>query len=67
MQESLTQAVSIAEARAMLGGIANATIYSLIATGALRSFKVGRRRLIGVDAIKEYIANAERETTGEAA
>ncbi len=55
-------AVSISEAREMLGGIANGTIYRLIGDGDLRTFRVGRRRLVGVDAIHDYIAGAERDT-----
>ena len=46
----------------MLGGIANGTIYRLIGDGDLRTFRVGRRRLVGVDAIHDYIAHAERNT-----
>ncbi len=52
-------AVSVAEAREMLGGIANATIYRLIGSGELRTFRVGRRRLVGVEAIQDYISHAE--------
>lgn len=52
-------AVSIAEARTLLGGIANGTIYRLIGMGELRTFRVGRRRLVGIDAIHDYIARAE--------
>lgn len=54
-------AVSVAEAREMLGGIANPTIYELINSRELRTFRVGRRRLVSVEAIRDYIANAERE------
>lgn len=61
-KESIPRAaVSVTEARQMLGGIANATIYELIRSGQLRTFRVGRRRLVGVDAIREYIARAERK------
>ena len=55
-------AVSIAEARSLLGGIANGTIYRLIDTGELRTFRVGRRRLVGINAIHDYIARAEQDT-----
>ena len=54
-------AVSILEARTMLGGIAQATIYKLIDDGRLKTFCIGRRRLVGVDAIRDYITRAERE------
>jgi len=55
-------AVSISEAREMLGGIANGTIYRLIGDGELLTFRVGRRRLVGIDAIYDYISRAERDT-----
>jgi excisionase family DNA binding protein len=54
-------AVSIAVAREMLGGIANATIYKLIEEGKLRTFCIGRRRLVGIKAIEDYVAEAERD------
>ncbi len=53
-------AYTVQEARTLLGGIAHATIYKLIDTGELRTFRIGRRRLIGVDAIRDYIARAEQ-------
>lgn len=53
---------SINEARRLLGGIAQPTIYGLIASGKLRSFKVGRRRFVSDEAIRDYITTAERET-----
>ena len=59
-------AVTIPEARAMLGGIAQATIYRLIDNGNLKTFRIGRRRLVGVNAIHDYIARAERENDGDA-
>ena len=55
-------AYTIQEARQLLGGIAPATIYGLIRRGKLRTFRVGRRRFVGADAIDEYIRTAERET-----
>lgn len=55
-------AYTIKEARQLLGGIAPATIYGLIRRGELRTFRVGRRRFVGADAIDEYIRTAERET-----
>lgn len=32
-------------------------IYELIRSGQLRSFKVGRRRLVPIDALTEYVAS----------
>ena len=55
-------AYSIKEARQLLGGISQATIYKLIGRGELRTFRVGRRRFVGADAIADYIRDAECET-----
>lgn len=55
-------AYTIHEARHLLGGIAQATIYGLIKSGELRSFHVGRRRFVSEDAIADYIQAAEQET-----
>lgn len=56
---------SIRAARQLLGGIAQPTIYRLIASGKLRTFRVGRRRFVSDDAIRDYIAAAEREAAGD--
>ena len=53
---------TITEARQLLGGIAQATIYGLIASGKLRTFKLGRRRFVSGEAIHDYIVCAERDT-----
>lgn len=53
---------TVRKARRKLGGIAQPTIYELFATGKLRSFRIGRRRLVSDDAIRDFIAIAERET-----
>ncbi len=50
--------LSISEAAATLG-IGRTALYSELTTGHLRSFKVGRRRLIPASAIDEYIARGE--------
>lgn len=55
-------AVSPAEA-ARLAGIGRTTLYEAIGSGALRSLKLGKRRLITIDALREWLAAAERETT----
>lgn len=49
----------------MLGGIAQATIYALINSKKLRSFRIGRRRFITDEAIREYIAHAEAEAAAD--
>lgn len=55
----LKAAVSVAQARELLGGIANPTIYELINSGELRTFRVGRRRLVSLEAIHDYIRISE--------
>jgi excisionase family DNA binding protein len=52
-------AVSPAEA-ARLAGIGRTTLYEALGSGALRSFKLGKRRLITIEALKEWLADAER-------
>ena len=58
-------AVSVTEAKRMLGGIAQATIYRLINSGKLKTFRIGKRRMISVLAIDQYIAAAEKEEAHE--
>ena len=47
-------AVSPSEA-ARLAGVGRTTIYASISAGELRSIKVGKRRLIAVDALREWL------------
>lgn len=54
-------AVSPSEA-ARLAGIGRTTLYDAIGTGALRSLKIGNRRLITVEALQDWLEAAERET-----
>jgi excisionase family DNA binding protein len=51
-------ALSTSEAAQAIG-LSPRTVAELIATGALRSFTVGRRRLISVSAIEAWIAAQE--------
>ena len=51
-------AVSPAEA-ARLAGIGRTTLYEAIGTGALRSLKIGKRRLITIEALRDWLAAAE--------
>jgi excisionase family DNA binding protein len=37
--------------------ISRDAVYELIRSGQLRSFKVGRRRLVPIDALTEYVAS----------
>jgi excisionase family DNA binding protein len=47
--------LSVAEAAAALG-LGRSLLYTEIASGRLRSLRVGRRRLVSAGAIREYIA-----------
>lgn len=49
--------VSVEAAAAALG-IARTSCYDLISTGRLRSVTVGRRRLVPVQALDEFVQNA---------
>ncbi len=54
-------AVSPDEA-ARLAGIGRTTLYAALAKGDLPSIKIGTRRLIRVDAIRDWLARNEGET-----
>lgn len=56
-------AVSPAEA-ARLAGIGRTTLYEALGSGALRSLKIGKRRLITIEALKEWLAAAESAEMG---
>lgn len=45
--------ISIAQASSMLGGTSRSTIYRLIATGALKKVKFGRRTYISMESLKQ--------------
>ena len=47
---------------AELAGISRATLYKEIKAGRLRTFKVGARRLISIDALRDWIRDREAET-----
>ncbi|MCR9061807.1 MAG: helix-turn-helix domain-containing protein [Rhodobacteraceae bacterium] len=57
-------AVSPAEA-ARMAGIGRTTLYAALGSGDLRSFKIGKRRLISVDALKQWLSAAESASSGE--
>ncbi|MEM7778063.1 MAG: helix-turn-helix domain-containing protein [Pseudomonadota bacterium] len=54
-------AVAPAEA-ARLANVGRTKIYEAIGSGELPSLKIGRRRLIRVEALREWLLNAERAT-----
>ena len=53
-------AVSPNEA-ARLVGIGRTTLYAALATGALRSAKIGKRRLITIDALRQWLSACETD------
>ncbi len=57
-------AVSPTEA-ARMAGIGRTTLYKALGSGALSSLKIGSRRLITVDALKAWLAAAERVGRGD--
>lgn len=52
-------AYSIDQAREALGGLGRGTIYSLISTGELRTFRLRNRRLISFEALAEFVRRRE--------
>lgn len=63
--DRLRLAVSPGEA-ARMSGVGRTTLYEAIGSGSLRSLKIGSRRLITVEALKEWLAEAERSSTRSA-
>ena len=53
-------AVSVEDAAAM-AGVGRTTLYAALGAGSLRSLKIGKRRLIRVEALKAWIAAHEAE------
>ncbi len=51
----------IAEKVAEILSVGRSTVFELIATGELRSVKIGRARRITVSAVREYVARLEAE------
>jgi excisionase family DNA binding protein len=41
-------------------GICRSEVYKLISTGQLRSVKIGRRRLVSEQAIRDYITQVDQ-------
>lgn len=46
-------------------GIGRTRLYDEIASGALRSFRLGRRRMIPVAALEDWLAAREAEASAE--
>lgn len=51
--------LTVEQAREALGGISQATIFRLMQSGQLRSFKVGRLRRVSWAAIEDYVRRQE--------
>jgi excisionase family DNA binding protein len=51
-------AVSTFEA-AELAGVGRTTIYEAIQSGALKSLKIGKRRLVRIDALEQWLSAQE--------
>lgn len=54
------------EAREQMGGIGRTLFYELIASGQLRSVKIGRRRLVPAEAIEELVDRLSQEQRSSA-
>ena len=57
--DRLRLAVSPGEA-ARISGLGRTTLYEAIGSGALRSLKIGKRRLITIEALREWLMAAEQ-------
>lgn len=49
-------------AAAEMAGVGRSTIYLAITAGTLRSMKIGKRRLIAVDALRAWLSSHEVTT-----
>lgn len=58
------KAVDPAQGAALIG-VSESTMYELLRQNRIRSFKVGRRRVIPVAAIDEWIASELAEAAGQ--
>jgi excisionase family DNA binding protein len=57
----MTKGLSVEEACQALAGCGRGRIYEAINSGELRSFKIGKRRIIPSDAVDEYLKRKEAE------
>lgn len=49
----------IPDAREALGGLGRTKVYELIASGELRTVKIGRRRFVPASAVEEYVSRLQ--------
>lgn len=54
-------AYGIDQAREALGGIGRATIYALIESGEIKTFRLKNRRLISAQALAEFVRRREQD------
>jgi excisionase family DNA binding protein len=65
MNTALNQCITISVDEAMSAiGIGKTLLYQLLNDGSLRSIKVGKKRLVIVESIHEWIANMESYDIG---
>jgi excisionase family DNA binding protein len=65
MCTALNQRITISVDEAMLAiGVGKTLLYELLNDGSLRSIKVGKKRLVIVESIHEWIANMESYDIG---
>ena len=55
----MSRRTDVADVPAMLYGLSRSVLYELIRSGQLRTVKQGRRRLVPVSALAEYVASLE--------
>ncbi len=63
MLDSTTELAVTVDEAARITKISRPSIYAELNSGRLRSFALGRRRLISVRALKDWIAERERDTS----
>jgi excisionase family DNA binding protein len=59
-EETLANLIAVGIERVpVLTGIPRSAVFELIRTGELKTFKVGRRRLVSTDVLREFIRTRE--------
>jgi len=59
IEDTQTLAVSVAEA-AKIVGLGRTKVYAAIADGTLPTVKIGRRRLVRIEALNQWLKDLER-------
>ncbi len=62
MEQTSPAAFTVAQSCAR-SGLSRSTLYAAMSTGALRSFKVGKRRMIRCEALADWLTDLERQQT----